>query len=78
MDECTYHSSVIGLPCCLRTKSKLNGNGGRIKFVNNFYLSIINVVSIVKSNKYLGNLPVTVRDIYNVTLVSVHVIIHSD
>ena len=31
-----------------------------------------------KSNKYLGNLPVTVRDIYNVTLVSVHVIIHSD
>ena len=31
-----------------------------------------------KSNKYLGNLPVTVRDIYYVTLVSVDNYIHRD
>ena len=72
------HSSVIGWPCWGRTKSKLNINGGRIKFVNNFYLSKYNVISIVKSNKYLGNLPVTVRDIYNVTLVSGDNNIHRD
>ncbi len=57
--QINYSQFRIGWPCWGRTKSKLNINGGRIKFVNNFSLSKYNVISIVKSNKYLGNLPVT-------------------